>query len=341
MTELKIGNKLVGQDHPVFIIAEAGSNHNGKIEYAKKLIDASADAGADAVKFQSFKAEKLFNEFNKQDLVSKLKNIEFKDEWYDELFEYADKKGVIFLSTPFDENTADKLEKYGMTAYKIASYELTHIPLIEHVAKKNKPVLLSTGMAEENEISDAVNAVYKNGNHQLVLLYCISQYPTDIKDVNLNVIVALKKTFVDCIVGFSDHTTSIYTSIGAASLGAKIIEKHITFDKQIELPDNATALNPSEFKTMITGIREVEKMHGKESIGYNKKEIGEREWRRAIYAKKNIEKNTAITKDLLMIVRPSPEGSLAPKYFKQIIGKKANKSLKQGEYLTTEHIDGL
>ncbi len=338
MTKIKIANKTIGNDHPVFIIAEAGSNHNGKIEYAKRLIDASAEAGADAVKFQSFKAEKLFNEFSRPGTVSKLKDAEFKEEWYDELFKYAGKKGLIFLSTPFDEDAADALEKYGMEAYKIASYELTHIPLIEHVAKKKKPVILSTGMAEESEISDAVNAVYKNGNKQLALLYCISQYPTRIDNINLGAINALNKKF-NCIAGFSDHTTSIYTPIGAASFGAKIIEKHITFDKHLDLPDNATALDPAEFKNMILGIREIEKMRGKETISYHKNETEEREWRRAVYAKQNIANDTLISENMLMIVRPSPKGSLAPKYFRQIIGKKTKKALKQGDCLTKDHVD--
>lgn len=335
--KIRIGGKLVGEGEPIFIIAEAGSNHNGSLELAKKLIDVAAEAGTDAVKFQAFKADKLFNKVKNKDIVDKLENLELREEWYKELFDYADKKGLIFLSSVFDEDSADLLDSSGIAAYKIASYELTHIPLLEHVARKNKPIILSTGMANESEIKEAVECIYSAGNRQVIILHCVSQYPAEPGNVNLKSILALKRIF-DCPVGFSDHTETIYAPIAAVALGAKVIEKHFTLDKSLPGPDHAYALEPEELKQMVAAIREVEKMLGSEKIKPAESEINERKWRRAIYAACDIPEGTVINKDMLMIVRPSPEGSLAPKYFKELSGKKIKKDIKKGEFLTKEMV---
>lgn len=335
--KIKIGGKLVGEGEPIFIIAEAGSNHNGSLELAKKLVDVAAEAGTDAVKFQAFKADKLFNKVKNKDIVDKLEKLELREEWYKELFDYADKKGLIFLSSVFDEDSADLLDSSGIAAYKIASYELTHIPLLEYIAKKNKPVILSTGMANESEVKEAVECIYSAGNRQVIILHCVSQYPAEPGNVNLKSILALKRIF-DCPVGFSDHTETIYAPIAAVALGAKVIEKHFTLDKSLPGPDHAYALEPEELKQMVAAIREVEKMLGSEKIKLAESEINERKWRRAIYAACDIPEGTVINKDMLMIVRPSPEGSLAPKYFKELSGKKIKKDIKKGEFLTKEMV---
>mgnify|MGYP005643731093 CR=1 FL=1 len=335
--KIKIGGKLVGEGEPIFIIAEAGSNHNGSLELAKKLIDVAAEAGTDAVKFQAFKADKLFNKVKNKDIVDKLEKLELREEWYKELFDYADKRGLIFLSSVFDEDSADLLDSSGIAAYKIASYELTHIPLLEYIAKKNKPVILSTGMANESEVKEAVECIYSAGNRQVIILHCVSQYPAEPGNVNLKSILALKRIF-DCPVGFSDHTETIYAPIAAVALGAKVIEKHFTLDKSLPGPDHAYALEPEELKQMVAAIREVEKMLGSEKIKPAESEINERKWRRAIYAACDIPEGTVINKDMLMIVRPSPEGSLAPKYFKELSGKKIKKDIKKGEFLTKEMV---
>ena len=336
--KIKIGNKSVGEGEPTFIIAEAGSNHDGKLEQAKKLIDIAAESGADAVKFQAFKADKLFNKVTNKEIVDKLEILEVHKDWYEELLNYTDKRGLIFLSSAFDEDSADLLDSFGIAAYKVASYELTHIPLLEYIAKKNKPIILSTGMANESEVKEAFECIYLAGNRQVIILHCISQYPAEPGNVNLNSLLALKRIF-DCPVGFSDHTKTIYAPIAAVALGATMIEKHFTLDKSLPGPDHAYALDPEELKQMVAGIREVERMLGKEEIKPAESEINERGWRRAIYAAYDISEGTVITKDMLMIVRPSPEGSLAPKHLKELLGKRIKKHIKEGDFLTEEMAD--
>ncbi|MFA5771237.1 MAG: N-acetylneuraminate synthase family protein [Thermoplasmata archaeon] len=307
------------------------------MEQAKKLIDIAAESGADAIKFQTWIAERLFNEVRNKEIVDKLNKMALRKEWHKELFEYANKKGLIFLSTAFDEESADLLESLGVTAYKIASYELSHLPLVEHIAKKNKPVIISTGMAYEDEIRETVKCVYATGNKQIVLLYCVSQYPAKTDDVNLNSLLALKRVF-GVPVGFSDHTSTIYASIAAVAMGANVIEKHFTIDKSLPGPDHSYALNPNELKQMITGIRDVEKMKRAKEVRPSEHELTERAWRRAIYAKCEIPKGTTITKDMLMVVRPSPEGSLPPKEVYNLIGKKTTSEIKKGEFITYKKV---
>lgn len=336
--KIKIGNKSVGEGEPTFIIAEAGSNHDGKLEQAKKLIDIAAESGADAVKFQTFKADKLFNKITNKEIVDKLEILEVHKDWYEELLNYTDKKGLIFLSSAFDEDSADLLDSFGIAAYKVASYELTHIPLLEYIAEKNKPIILSTGMANESEVKEAVECIYSAGNRQVILLHCVSQYPAEPENVNLKSMLALKRIF-DCPVGFSDHTETIYAPIAAVALGATVIEKHFTLDKSLLGPDHAYALEPDELKQMVTGIREVERMLGTGEIKPADSEINERAWRRAIYAARDISEGTITTKDMLTIVRPSPEGSLAPKYLKELLGKRIKKDIKEGDFLTEEMAD--
>jgi N-acetylneuraminate synthase/N,N'-diacetyllegionaminate synthase len=338
--KMKIGEKSIGEDEPCFIIAEAGSNHDGKLEQAKRLIDIAAESGADAIKFQAFKADKIFNKVKNKDVVDKLEKLELRENWYKELFDHAHKKKLIFLASAFDEDSADLLDDLGIVAYKVASYELTHIPLLEHIAKKNKPVILSTGMATESEVRDAVECIYSAGNKQVIILHCVSQYPAEPENINLNSLLALKRIF-ECPIGFSDHTETIYAPIAAVALGATVIEKHFTLDKSLPGPDHAYALEPDELKQMVTGIKEVEKMLGAEEIKPAECEINEREWRRAIYAACDIPEGTIITNDMLMIVRPSPEGSLAPKYLKEVLGKRIKKDIKNGEFLTKEMVDLL
>jgi len=338
--KIKIGNTSVGEGEPTFIIAEAGSNHDGKLEQAKKLIDIAAEAGADAVKFQAFKADKLFNKVKNKEIVDKLEILEVHKDWYEELLNYTDKKGLIFLSSAFDEDSADLLDSFGIAAYKVASYELTHIPLLEYIAEKNKPVILSTGMANESEVKEAVECIYSAGNGQVIILHCVSQYPAEPGNVNLKSLLALKRIF-DCPVGFSDHTETIYAPIAAVALGSTVIEKHFTLDKSLPGPDHAYALEPEELKQMVYRIREVERMLGTEEIKPTESEINERGWRRAIYAACDISEETIITKDMLTIVRPSPEGSLAPKYLKELLGKRIKKNIKKGDFLTKEMVDLL
>jgi N,N'-diacetyllegionaminate synthase len=337
MHGIAIGNKKIGEGEPCFIIAEAGSNHNGSMEQARRLIDCAADSGADAIKFQSFKAGKLFNEVKNKNVVDVLEKIELREDWYKELIGHSLKKGIMFLSSAFDEGSADLLDRLGVPAHKIASYELVHIPLLEHVAKLNKPMIISTGMANENEVKNAVDCVNEAGNDQVVLLHCVSQYPARSENLNLRSIATLKKKY-DCPAGFSDHNDTIYASIAAVALGANVIEKHITISRLLPGPDHHYALEPAAFKEMVNGIREVEKMPGNEQIMPAKCEISERRWRRAVYAARDIPAGSTIVKDMLMVVRPAPEGSLAPEHFKYVLGKKIKYRVEKGSFLTKDMV---
>ena len=338
MNRIRIGAKEIGDGNPCFIIAEAGSNHDCKLSRAKELIDVASKAGADAIKFQTFRANKLFNEVKNKETVDLLAKLELREDWYKVLVAYANRKGIEFLASAFDEESADFLEKLGVPAFKIASYELVHIPLIEHVARKRKPVILSTGMANEREIRDAVEAVNATGNKQVVLLHCVSQYPASTKDVNLNSILTLKKRF-GCPVGFSDHTTTISAPVAAAAIGANMIEKHLTTSRKLVGPDHSYALEPREFEAMVAGIREIEAMLGTGYLVPTKAELGERDWRRAIYAARDIPKGTKLKKEMLMIVRPSPKGAIPPKDLNRVLGRATRQDLRKGDLLTKGAVD--
>ena len=333
MNKIMIGDHLVGEGEPTFIIAEAGSNHDGEIEKVKKLIDIAADAGVDAVKFQAFKADKLFNT---EEIVKNLKKIEFKEDWYQEIFEYAHSKGIILLFSVFDEKSVDILSNYDMSAYKIASYELLHFPLLEEIIKKNKPIILSTGMANQLEVEKVINWIKSRGYDQIMVMHCVSQYPAQIEDVNLKSITALKE--YNMPVGFSDHTLGIYASIAAVAMGSNIIEKHFTISRSMDGPDHSYSLEPSELKEMVNGIRQVDKMLGVEEILPSKYEVNQRHSRRAIYAKNDIEMGKVFEKDDLIILRPSPIDCLLPEEVDNIIGKIASKQIKKGDLLKEDLI---
>jgi len=338
MNRIRIGAKVIGDGHPCFIIAEAGSNHDGKLSRAKELIDAASKAGADAIKFQTFTANKLYNEIKNKKTVDLLSRIELHKDWHRDLLDYAKRRGIDFLTSAFDEESADFLEKLGIPAFKIASCELVHIPLIRHIARKRRPVILSTGMANEREIRDAVEAVYATGNRHVVLLHCISQYPTETRDVNLRALLALKRKF-RCPVGFSDHTTTIGAPIAAVAMGANVIEKHLTTSRNLVGPDHSYALEPNEFKAMVAGIREVETMFGHGDLNPSKSELRARDGRRAIYAASNIPKGTRLKKEMLMIVRPSPKGAIPPKYLDLVIGRTTMRDLREGDLLRKGVVD--
>ena len=338
MNYIRIGAKEIGDGYPCFVIAEAGSNHDGKLGRAKELIDAASKAGADAIKFQTFRANRLFNEVKNKETVDTLARLELRGDWYKVLMAYANRKGIEFLASAFDEESADFLEELGVPAFKIASYELVHIPLIKHIARKKKPVILSTGMANEREIRDAVEAVNITGNRQVVLLHCVSQYPASAKDVNLSSILTLRKRFA-CPVGFSDHTTTISAPVAAVAIGANMIEKHLTTSRKLIGPDHSYALEPREFKAMVAGIREVETMLGTGDLVPTKAELGEREWRRAIYAATDIPKGTKLKKEMLMIVRPSPKGAIPPKDLDRVIGIATKQDLRKGDLLRKRVVD--
>lgn len=333
---------MLGKDH-VFIIAEAGVNHNGNINIAKKLIDAACKAGADAVKFQTFKAENLVTinapkaEYQKEttgtgNQFEMLKKLELSFENHIYLKQYCDKKNIIFLSTPFDFESVNLLEKIGVKYYKISSGDLTNIPLLEYIAKLKKTMIVSTGMANMGEVEMAVKAINKYMSENLYLLHCTSNYPTMYEDVNLNAMNTLKSAF-KVPVGYSDHTVGIEVPIAAVAMGAKIIEKHFTLDRNMEGPDHMASLEADELKDMVDGIRNIEKAFGDGIKRCNENEEKSKfVSRKSIVARKYIKAGSIINKNMLSIKRP--ENGIKPQYVNLIIGKSTICDIKEDSPIT-------
>jgi sialic acid synthase SpsE len=349
MNTIKISDREIGAGNPCFIIAEAGSNHDGNIEQAYKLIDVAVEAGVDAVKFQLFSAEKiaartkqeiakLRDEFEKfgDNLFDFYKKLEMPVEWLGELKEYCNKKGIVFLTTPFDEGAVDDLAGIDVAAYKIASFEMVHIPLVKHVAKQGKPVIVSTGMGDLADIEDVVRAVTSQKNEQLILLHCGISYPMPFAEVHLAAMDTMRQAF-QFPVGYSDHTEGITVPLAAVARGANMIEKHYTLDKNLDGPDHTFALDPNELKQMVDAIRNTEKAIGSpikklspsETVHYER-------GRRSVFAAVDIPKGTAISEDMLEVLRPGI--GLAPKFIEVIVGRKIQRDVSAHEPITWEDI---
>lgn len=319
----------------VIIIAEAGVNHNGDIDLAKKLIDAAAEAKADYVKFQTFKADKITSKDakkadyqiknisdNDNSQYAMLKKLEMPDEWHFELIKYAEKKNIQFLSTGFDEESVDFLEKLGISIFKIPSGEITNKPYLQHIARKNKQIIVSTGMATLQEIKDALAVLIEAGTdkNKISVLHCNTEYPTPMKDVNLKAMNLIGDE-LGVTVGYSDHTLGIEVPIAAVALGAKIIEKHFTLDRSLPGPDHLASLEPEELKSMITAIRNIELAIS----GNGLKEPSESESknikiaRKSIHVIRNIEQGETITQKDLIMKRPGD--GISPMEIEKIIGK--------------------
>ena len=343
MKDMKLGKKCVGKTQPCFIIAEAGSNHNGNLEQAKRLIAVAAEAKADAVKFQIYRAEKLYSkhtpEFSYlegQNIYELIKNIETPREWIKELAGYSETKNIVFLATPFDFEAVDILDKY-VSAFKIASFEITDLELLEYAAEKGKPMIISTGMANLGEIEDAITAIKSVGNKHIVLLHCNSLYPAPVEAANLRAMETMRTAF-KVPVGFSDHTLGINIPVAAVAMGACVIEKHFTMDRNLPGPDHSFAIEPDELKEMVGYIREVEKAKGKGIKEKSKLESEEMyiKARRSIHAKVDIPKGTKITGDMLVIKRPGY--GIKPKFIDIVVGREAKKDIKEDEWISWEMI---
>jgi N,N'-diacetyllegionaminate synthase len=313
----------------IFIIAEAGVNHNGRLHLAKKLVDAAAKAGADAVKFQTFNAERLTTasapkaQYQKKSGAAEsqrqmLKRLELSESDHKSLMNYCRQKGIMFLSTPFDEQSADFLEKLGVKAFKIPSGELTNLPFIKHVASKGKPMILSTGMADLDEVKQAVKAA---GKAKIVLLHCVSSYPAAVCDVNLKAMDTLAKTF-HVPVGYSDHTLGIDVAVAAAARGAQVIEKHLTLDKTMPGPDHRASAEPQELTALIKAVRNVEAALGDgiKRPAACEKDIA-RVARKSLVAACDISKGVIIKTEMIIIKRPG--SGLSPALKSKVIGRKA------------------
>ncbi len=326
--KVRIGERLVGEGEPVFIIAEVGSNHDGKLEQAKRLIASAQKCGADAVKFQSFTADKLVSPKYER-IYQAFKEVELPIEWHEELAKFAESQNIIFLSTPFDEESASILNRLGLPAFKIASGDITNYPLLRHVAGFKRPLLLSTGMATLSEVEEAVSTIRGEDNDNIILLHCVSNYPPRMEDANIKAIVTMQRAF-QLPVGYSDHSPGIIVSLGAVALGACVIEKHITIDKSLPGPDHPYALEIDEFREMVRQIRLLESALGNGIKGPAEAEIPERKWaRRGIYAAADIPRGTAITREMLKVVRPC--AGLEPKYIDLVVGRVARKDIAAHE----------
>lgn len=330
----------------MFIIAEAGVNHNGDLKRALKLVDAAAKAGADAVKFQTFAADRLVTRLSpkakyqrettdpKESQYAMLKKLELSLEAHRELKLRAEKHDMVFLSTPFDPESADLLDELGVQAFKLGSGELTDLPLLEHIARKDRPTILSTGMSTMAEVREAVMTLHEAGLSEVALLHCVSAYPAPVEDVNLLAMDTMRREF-NVPVGYSDHTEGIQVAVLAVACGADIIEKHLTLDRTLPGPDHRMSLEPKEFTTMVRDIRDAEKI-----LGNGNKQVMQSEAntkavaRKSVAALVDIKKGRPLTREMLGIRRPGL--GIQPSELESLIGRKLDRDVPAGSSLYPE-----
>jgi N,N'-diacetyllegionaminate synthase len=344
-TDIWIDQKVIGVGSKVFVIAEIGINHDGDVYQAEKLIDAAAEAGADAVKFQSFRVDRLLIP-SKARYVQQTEGLESAYQllrrcelsWVDQekLKKHADQRGVIFMSTPFDEESADFLDSLGVPLFKIASSDITHVPLLRHVASKGKPILLSTGMSFLSEVADAIGHLKFSGAKEILLMHCVSAYPAPPQNMNLRALQTLQSNFM-LPVGLSDHSEGICLPLVAVALGAVVIEKHFTLDKAAPGPDHKASLDPMDLKTLIKNLRDVEACLGD---GRKKpsdvEEEGRNLSRRSIVAAVDIRANETIAPWMLSCKRPGT--GLEPRHWEKVIGMTARRNVEKDTILQWEDL---
>ncbi len=341
MNDFKIGSRTVGQKHSPFVIAEMSGNHNQSLDRAFAIIDAAAKAGANAVKLQTYtpdtmtiqSAGGLFS-IDDEDSLWKGRNLYdlYKEahtpwEWHAPLFEYAQKKGLIIFSTPFDETAVDFLEELNVDAYKIASFENTDVPLLKKVASTGKPVIMSTGLATLSDLDNAVTVLRNNGCKDLVLLKCTSTYPATPENTNLLTIPHLQQMF-NCHVGLSDHTMGIGAAVASVALGARVIEKHFTLNRADGGVDSAFSIEPAELESLVIESERAYLSLGKIQYGIQDVEKKSLRFKRSLYVVKDIQEGETFTSENIRVIRPGD--GLAPKYYDTILGKIARTSLKKG-----------
>lgn len=339
---MKIGNFNLKIDG-TYIIAELSANHNGSLQIALDTIKAAKECGANAIKLQTYTADTLtLNSRNEDFMVSGGTLWDGKNlyelyewaytpwEWHEELFSYARSIGIDIFSTPFDKSAVDFLEQFNPSAYKVASFEITDYELIRYIASKKKPIIISTGIGTLEEIIDVVNICKNEGNNDIILLKCTSEYPAPFKEANLKTILDMKEKF-GVEVGFSDHTLGITAPIVAVSYGACVIEKHFIIDKSIGGADCEFSMDKNEFTKLVTSIRETEQLIGEIDYSLDEKREKQRRFCRSLYVSKDIKEGEIFTENNIKSVRPGY--GLHPKYLNDILGKKANKDYKFGDRL--------
>jgi pseudaminic acid synthase len=344
---MKIGDFEISKESKVFIIAELSANHNGSIDTAIETIRAAKRAGADCIKLQTYTADTLTIDCNKEDFIIKGTIWEGRNyyslyqeahtpwKWHKQLFEVAKAEGLVCFSSPFDKRSVDLLESLNTPAYKIASFEITDIPLIEYVASKGKPIILSTGIATIEDIELALDACKRMGNNDIALLKCTSSYPAPIEEANMCMVKDLAERY-DVISGLSDHTIGVTVPIVATCFGAKIIEKHFILDRSIGGADASFSMDEAEFTTMVKAVREAEKAIGVVDYNLTEKQVRGRDFCRSLYVVEDIKKGEVITEKNVRSIRPG--FGMHPKYYKEILGKYSKKNIEKGEQLKIEYI---
>ena len=343
---MKIANKEIDRESGVFIIAELSANHNGSLETALETVRAAKRTGANAIKLQTYTADTLTIDCEKDDFIIKSDSIwdgkTFFElyqsaytpwEWHQEIFECAKKEDLICFSSPFDKTAVDFLEDLDVPAYKIASFEITDIPLIEYVASKGKPIILSTGIAKMEDIELALDTCRKMGNNDIALLKCTSSYPAPIEEANMSMIPDFIKRF-NVVPGLSDHTLGTTVPIVAVALGARIIEKHFILDRSIGGPDATFSMNEEEFSSMVRAVREAEKAVGAVSYEPTEKQIRGRAFSRSLYVVKDIKKGEVITEENVRSIRPG--FGMHPQFLNDLLGRKFKKDYKKGTPMSLE-----
>ena len=347
-SEIRIYNRIIGEGRPVFIIAEAGVNHNGDIELAKKLIEVAKDAGADAVKFQTFKTEEIIipdapkstYHFETTGLTGTwfdlLKTQELDREAHKILIGHCKKIGIMFLSTPYDEESADMLEELGLPAFKIASTDANNIPFLQYLASRKIPLILSTAMCSLEEVRESVDAIRSSGCDDLILLHCTANYPSALEDSNLQAMLTMKKD-LNVMVGYSDHNPGYINPIAAVALGAVVYERHLTLDKGLYGPDHRSSLEPYELKNMVNDIRRTEAALGSpEKRPLDSEKENRVKLRKSVVARIDISPNTILTRDMLATKRPGT--GLAPVFLDSLIGEKAVTFLQKDSLVKMENL---
>lgn len=349
MKEIKLKNKRIGEGYPVYLIAEMSANHAGSKERAKEIIHAAKESGADCIKLQTYTPDTITIDCDKKWFTVKNAAWEGENlyhlyeraytpwEWQKELKAEADRVGIDFLSTPFDRTAVDFLEDIGLDFYKIASFEIVDIPLIKYVASKGKPIIMSTGMATEEEIKEALSAIYEQGNEQVVLLKCSSAYPAVAEEMNLRTIADMKTRF-NTPVGISDHSLGYLSATVAVAQGACVIEKHFCLSKEIDNPDVSFSMTPQEFSGMAEYVRTVEAALGKVTYGVSKQEEESFYSRKSVFAVQDIKRGELLTPENIRVIRPGY--GMKPKYYERLLGTRAVCDIERGTPFSREMTDG-
>jgi len=344
---IKIKDRIIGAGHPAYIIAEMSANHAGSLERAKEIIHAAKEAGADCLKIQTYTPDTITIDCHNpyfqiddgtwagENLYGLYGKAYTPWDWQPILKEEADKVGIDFLSTPFDNTAVDFLEEIGMEFYKIASFEMVDLPLLSYVASKGKPIIMSTGMATLEEIEEAVQAIYKTGNRKLALMKCSSAYPAKPSQMNLRTIIDLKERF-KVPVGLSDHSMGSLSAMTSVALGGCILEKHFCLGRDIENPDASFSMTPEEFKAMVQDVRNTEAALGTAFYGPMEQEMSNLAFRRSIFVVQDIKAGEPLTNKNIRVIRPS--NGLKPKHYEEVLGKCATRDLERGTPLAWDDI---